>query len=81
MSSICTICQGTFATDEEYIAHTCVDGKTPTEPEHLGPEFMAISGKAVVRGEEREKLEDQGKSPEEAQRLTFEKFKDDKIIV
>lgn len=51
---ICGVCHDEWLTEDEYNTHKCTGtGFTPQEPEHLGPEFMAISEAAIARGEER----------------------------
>lgn len=51
---ICGQCSQQFTSDDAYSAHVCqVTGLTPLDPEHLGPEFVAIQSAALARGEER----------------------------
>lgn len=51
---ICGQCNQQFTSEEEYLIHKCATtGFTPKEPDHLGPEFKAISEAAVARGEAR----------------------------
>lgn len=48
---ICGQCNQQFNTEEDYLGHKCPStGFTPTQPEHLGPEFKAISEAALARG-------------------------------
>lgn len=55
---ICGKCQGEFGSEQEYVEHLCkVTGVQPTNPEHLGPEFQAISQAALARGAARKAKE------------------------
>lgn len=51
---ICGQCNKQFTSEEEYLNHTCEStGFTPKDPDHLGPEFLAIQKAALARGEAR----------------------------
>lgn len=50
---ICGTCQDKFGTEDQYLSHTCSDGFTPQQPEHLGPEFLEVQRAALERGKER----------------------------
>jgi len=51
---ICSPCGLKFATEQEYLDHTCgVTGVTPKDSENLGEDFKAIQESALKRGEER----------------------------
>lgn len=55
---ICGVCSDEWLTEEEYLAHVCPGtGFAPTEPEHQGPEFLAVQEAALARGEERREEE------------------------
>lgn len=48
-----------FSSEESYVAHECeATGVTPADPEHQGPEFVAIQEAALARGEERKAAEE-----------------------
>ena len=56
LKNLCGLCGKGFDSDEEYCGHTCEKtGVTPADPEHQGPEFIAIAESARKRGEERKK--------------------------
>lgn len=49
---ICSVCGKEFDSEQGYLDHKCeVTGFTPTEIEHQGEEFKAISEAAIARGE------------------------------
>lgn len=51
---ICGQCNNSWATEAEYIAHTCqTTGVTPTDPLHQGAEFLEVQKAALERGLER----------------------------
>jgi hypothetical protein len=53
---ICGQCGLKTQIEQEYLDHKCsATGFAPTQPEHLGEEFAAVSTEAVKRGEERKK--------------------------
>lgn len=48
---ICSPCGGKFATEQEYLNHTCgVTGVTPKDPANLGADFEEIQTAALKRG-------------------------------
>ncbi len=50
-SHICGLCQQTFATEAEYIAHVCAKTNlTPADADHFGPEFKEVQRYALERG-------------------------------
>lgn len=49
---ICGQCEKSFKSEQSYLDHECREtGYTPTEPEHQGEDFAAVSAAAVARGE------------------------------
>ena len=59
-ASICSNCTQQFESDEAYIAHQCsATGFTPAQPEHLGPEFVAIQKAALERAKERDDVDNE----------------------
>lgn len=51
---VCGQCNKTFATEAEYLDHTCeATGFNPTQAEHLGEDFAAIQEAALKRGADR----------------------------
>lgn len=50
---VCGACHTVFEKLSYYLEHECKDGKTPTDPAHLGPAFEKISEAAMARGEAR----------------------------
>lgn len=64
---ICGTCTKEFATEQEYLDHTCTTGFTPKQPDHLGSDFKAVSERAVARGAKRKELEATGMAPDVAQ--------------
>ncbi|MFZ3032252.1 MAG: hypothetical protein WA082_04405 [Candidatus Moraniibacteriota bacterium] len=55
----CGKCDLEFSSEESYVAHECeATGVTPADPEHQGPEFVAIQEAALARGEERKAAEE-----------------------
>ncbi len=64
---ICGTCTKEFATEQEYLDHTCTTGFNPKQAEHLGADFVAVSERAVARGAKRKELEASGATPEVAQ--------------
>ena len=67
MQHICGQCQKGFETEKKYLEHNCdVTGFKPTDPRHLGEGFAKISEAALKRGNERAKLEKEGKNSEDA---------------
>ena len=68
---ICGQCNTSFDTRKEYLEHTCLKtGSKPTDPKHLGEGFSKVSEAALTRGNARVALEKEGKTPEEAIKLT-----------
>lgn len=56
-----------FETEEAYLNHVSpVTGHTPQEPEHLGPEFVAVQKAALERGKERAETPKQEAKQDEA---------------
>lgn len=50
----CGACVDEFLTLKEYLEHPCpATGFTPTQPEHLGPEFLEVQRAALERGLDR----------------------------
>jgi predicted nucleic acid-binding Zn-ribbon protein len=48
---ICSRCKAEFATEQEYLNHVCPEtGFKPTEQDHQGDEFKAVSEAAIARG-------------------------------
>lgn len=55
---ICGKCGEQFDSEEEYCNHECKEtGFKPTDIEHQGEEFKAVSEAALKRGEERKSEE------------------------
>ncbi len=51
---ICGKCGQSFNSEQEYLDHVCTEtGFKPTDIEHQGEEFKAVSEAALKRGEER----------------------------
>lgn len=54
---ICGVCHNGYDTDEEYIAHACTTGFSPSDVEHqdtlTGGKFSRQAEKALERGEVR----------------------------
>ena len=78
---ICSVCNGQFENVEAYCNHTCTTGFTPTQPEHLGSEFALISQTAIARGEKRQELEAEGKTPEEAQAIAAQVVAEENNVI
>lgn len=58
----CGRCDKSFKTEDAYLNHECAaTGYKPTEPEHHGPEFAAISEAALARGAQRQAKARRGK--------------------
>ena len=54
MTHVCSPCGQKFATEQEYLDHTCgVTGVTPKNPVNLGADFVAIQSAALKRGADR----------------------------
>lgn len=54
MKHICSPCGKEFATEQEYLDHTCEkSGVTPKDSENLGEEFKTISEASQKRGADR----------------------------
>lgn len=50
---ICGKCLDEFLTEQEYLDHKCpITNFTPADPEHHGPEFLAVQAAALERGRE-----------------------------
>ena len=70
---VCGVCALGFDTEAEYLAHVCSEtGYKPSEPEHLGKQFLEVSKRALERGNLRRELEARGVKPEEAKVQAFE---------
>lgn len=55
---ICGQCNQQFSQESFYLHHICPKtGFSPIQPEHLGPEFPAISQAALARGKTRKVME------------------------
>jgi hypothetical protein len=51
---ICGQCLKEFDSEADYLDHFCdVTGFKPTQPEHFGKDFVAVSEAALARGKKR----------------------------
>lgn len=77
---VCGQCEMGFATDTEYVAHTCIKtGHTPADIEHaiaVDPNYAKISEAALTRGNRRKELEAEGKTPEEAATIAHQEYQE-----